>query len=127
MADIDKNIVSALIATNGLARSHAAYLARQMQIPAVINTGVYMDKSLSGKPVALNAFTGEIFIEPDELTIDFLKNRQVKYSKIKKMIGVVKNKMSLAAKNGKVQMIALDLDGTIINNGNIIIRFYPQK
>ncbi len=120
VADIDKNIVSALIATNGLARSHAAYLARQMQIPAVINTGVYMDKSLSGKPVALNAFTGEIFIEPDELTIDFLKNRQVKYSKIKKMIGVVKNKMSLAAKNGKVQMIALDLDGTIINNGNII-------
>ena len=36
-----------------------------MQIPAVNNAGVIFDKNLSGRYAAVNGFTGEIYIDPD--------------------------------------------------------------
>ncbi|MGN1481135.1 Cof-type HAD-IIB family hydrolase [Porcipelethomonas sp.] len=120
IADIDRNIVSAVISAKGLARSHAAYLARHMQIPAVINTGIHLNDSIEGKYAAVDGFTGEIFIEPDEKMINSLKKRQSKYSDIKRMVGIMKDKMNFAKETRKIQMIALDLDGTIISNGSIL-------
>lgn len=118
--NLDKKYVSAVISRNFLNKSHAAYLIRKIQIPAITNSNFPTDKRLSGKYAAINGFTGEIFIEPDKTVIDSLTNRQDKYANIKKMVNVIKSKKIKNHSPSRIKLIALDLDGTIISNGNIL-------
>lgn len=118
--NLDSEYVSAVISKKDLSKSHAAYLARKMQIPAIICEEINFDKDLSGKYAAINGFTGEIYINPDEDTVRYLKNRHKKYIRIKNMINVIKNNKSQVNNDNQIKLIALDLDGTIISNGNIL-------
>lgn len=116
---LEKN-VNAVVAGSNMPKSHAAYLVRKMQIPAVNNAGVIFDKNLSGRYAAVNGFTGEIYIDPDNETVDLLKNRQNKYVNVKKMVNIVQSKKTDNYTKNRIKLIALDLDGTIIRNGNTL-------
>lgn len=107
--------VKAMAIVNGMKKSHASILARKLQIPTLINTPEFKQRS-EGKYAAVNGFTGEILIEPDEEAIEALKSRQKKYVRIKKAINNLLIKKSVNKPPARVKLIALDLDGTIISN-----------
>ena len=107
--------VKAMAIINGMKKSHASILARKLEIPTLINTPEFRQRS-EGKFAAVNGFTGEIIIDPDDETIEELKIRQKRYIRIKKCINKVVNKKTISKSGHGIKLIALDLDGTIISN-----------
>lgn len=111
--------VKGMAIINGMKKSHASILARKLQIPTLINTPEFRQRS-EGKFAVVNGFTGEIIIEPDDETIEALKSRQKRYIRIKKSINTIVTKKSVKKSGFNVKLIALDLDGTIISNSTKI-------
>ena len=115
IVDLNLSSASAAIAASGLKKSHFAILARKFEIPTIINAGVF-DRSLDGKFAAVNGFTGEIIVEPDDKTIAVLKKRQSRYDTIKSIMHKIFKNSSETDKKPQIKLIAVDLDGTIISN-----------
>lgn len=110
---------NAVIAINGMRKSHSAYLARNLEIPTLFDVKE-LDSSMNGKYAVVNGFTGEIIIEPDLDTIVALKKLQSRYLRMKTVVkrNLVKRMRVKPIK--KVKLIALDLDGTIISGAENI-------
>ncbi|MGN0621933.1 MAG: phosphoenolpyruvate-utilizing N-terminal domain-containing protein [Porcipelethomonas sp.] len=62
---INRKSVMAFVTRKGSLTSHAAILARKMSIPAIIETGSELLSCYSGCRAVVNAYTGEIYIDPD--------------------------------------------------------------
>lgn len=67
---LDKNNVLAFIMTRGCANSHAAILAEMMNIPAVVGADIEISQSLDDSEAAVNGYTGNIYIDPEEEIIN---------------------------------------------------------
>ncbi len=67
---LDKSSIGGFATSYGSLNSHTSILARNMNIPAVIGLG---DKFIyavrNGDLIAINGYTGEVFIDPDEDTV----------------------------------------------------------
>lgn len=111
--------VNAAIAINGMRKSHAACLARNLEIPSIFNVKE-LDSSMHGKYAAVNGFKGEIIIEPDAETITSLKKLQLRYLRMKKAVKKNLNRRLLLKPAKKIKLIAVDLDGTIVSNAENI-------
>lgn len=66
----DKSKILGIVLSNGKANSHTAILARSMGFPAVINTGIDIDKLIPEACGIIDGDKGIFYIEPDE---DILK------------------------------------------------------
>lgn len=67
---MDRGKIVAFVTEKGSENSHTAILARSMHIPAV--SGVKMSGKIDGKRVAVDGFSGTVYIEPDERVIKSL-------------------------------------------------------
>lgn len=110
---------NAVIAVNGMKKSHSACLARNLEIPSLFNVKD-LAPDINGKFAAVNGFTGEIIIEPDEDTIASLKKLQSRYSRMKKLVKRNLNNRLHVKPPKSVKLIAVDLDGTIISHAENI-------
>lgn len=73
---MDKNKVLGFVTMGGSSTSHTAILARTMDIPAVIGVGDQLEDSFDGKFAVIDGFSGYVYIDPDNDTIDKLKYKQ---------------------------------------------------
>lgn len=73
---MDKKRVAAFVTEGGSATSHTAVLARSLSIPAVC--GISMNSSINGRRVAVDGYTGTVYIEPDDGFIEELKKKYEK-------------------------------------------------
>lgn len=64
-ASLDKNVVRGIITTAGGPTSHAAIMARTLEIPAVMGVGS-VDGVESGMKAIVKGTEGEVIVEPDE-------------------------------------------------------------
>lgn len=103
---MDKSSVIAFVTRKGSANSHTAILARTMAIPAIIGAGSPLEESLEGSFAIINAFTGEIFIDPDEATLSKQKIKQKKYLEHKELIKQQKGKENITADGKKIELYA---------------------
>ena len=115
IVDLNYAGASAIIAAEGMKKSHASFLVRRFELPAVINVGD-VDEEYNGHYAAVNGFTGELIIDPDDATLKKLKKQQLRYKDVKEFIHKIYEKKSLLKSRKAVKLIALDLDGTIISN-----------
>lgn len=67
---LERSSVCAFVTTNGSKNSHAAIMARAMNIPAI--SGIEILPEWNGKMVAVDGLNGKIFIEPNEQIIELL-------------------------------------------------------
>ncbi len=64
---LDRRLVRGFVTARGSASSHTAILARSLGIPALVGIGEEALASLEeGRDAALDGFTGELFVSPDE-------------------------------------------------------------
>lgn len=63
---LDKSKIAALVTVRGSVNSHTAILARMMNIPALVSTGVPIDEMNDGMLAVVDAFSGTFILEPDE-------------------------------------------------------------
>lgn len=73
---MDKTKILGFVTCGGSTNSHTAILARTLNIPAIVSVGDALAESMNGKFVILNGYTGEIFIDPNQDTINKMKQKQ---------------------------------------------------
>lgn len=101
---LDKDKVLAFVTAHGSSNSHTAILARNMNIPAVIGVGEeFLSQIEDGDIAAVDGFTGEIFINPDDETLESIKIKQAEDIEKKELLKALKGKENVT------------LDGTRIN------------
>ena len=101
---LDKDKVLAFVTAYGSSNSHTAILARNMNIPAIIGVGEgFISDIKNGVPAIVDGYTGEIYIDPDNETLENMKKKQNDDIEKKKLLLELKGKENIT------------LDGTSVN------------
>ena len=104
---LDKNRVLAFVTAFGSSNSHTAILARNMNIPAVIGAGEeFLNTVRDGMEAAVNGYTGEIFLEPDEATVEALAKKQAEDIEKKRLLQELKGKENITLDGKKINIYA---------------------
>ena len=89
---LDKSKVLAFVTAGGSASSHTAILARTMGIPAVIGVGGALTEELDGREAAVDGFTGEVYLDPDEDTRGHLQVKARKDAEYRQLLSQYRGK-----------------------------------
>lgn len=104
---LDKDRVLAFVTAFGSSNSHTAILARNMNIPAVIGVGEELLKTVkNGEFAAVDGYTGEIFIDPDENTKTRLENKRTEDEDKKRLLQELKGKENVTLDGKKIDIFA---------------------
>ena len=104
---LDKEKVLAFVTAHGSSNSHTAILARNMNIPAIIGVGdEFLAQIKDGQNAAVDGFTGEIYIEPDEDTLARMTKKQAEDIAQKKLLLELKGKENVTLDGTKVNIYA---------------------
>lgn len=104
---LDKEKVLAFVTAHGSSNSHTAILARNMNIPAIIGVGdEFLTQIKDGQNAAVDGFTGEIYIEPDEDTLARMTKKQADDIAQKKLLLELKGKENVTLDGTKVNIYA---------------------
>ena len=118
---LDKDKVLAFVTAYGSSNSHTAILARNMNIPAIIGMGEEFLKSVkSGDFAAVDGYTGEIFVNPDEETKSRLENKLYEDKEKKLLLHELKGKENITLDGRKINIFAnigsVDNIGAVLAN-----------
>lgn len=104
---LDKEKVLAFVTAHGSSNSHTAILARNMNIPAIIGVGdEFLAQIKDGQNAAVDGFTGEIYVEPDEDTLAEMTKKQAEDIAQKKLLLELKGKENVTLDGTKVNIYA---------------------
>lgn len=116
---LDKDRVLAFVTAFGSSNSHTAILARNMNIPAVVGVGEELLKSISdGDFAAVDGYTGEIFINPDEETKTCLEGKRAEDEEKKRLLQELKGKENITLDGTKINVYANI--GSVDNIGSVL-------
>ncbi len=73
---MNKNKILAFVTVRGSSNSHTAILARSMNLPALVNTGMEAGEELNGKIGVVDGFHGEFLVEPEQELLDEMIHRK---------------------------------------------------
>lgn len=73
---LDKSRVLGFVTRYGSVNSHTAILARSLGIPAVCGAGDALKEEYEGKQAHLDGQSGQVFFEPDEATLNALREKR---------------------------------------------------
>ena len=118
---LDKDKVLAFVTAHGSSNSHTAILARNMNIPAVIGAGEDFLKAISdGIFAAVDGYTGEIFIDPDDETRERLEKKQREDEEKKRLLQELKGKENVTLDGTSIKIFAniggVDNIGAVLAN-----------
>ena len=90
----------------GSSNSHTAILARTMNIPAIIGLGEALTQEYDGKMAIVDGFTGIMYIDPDEKTMEEMKAKQQKDLEQKALLEQLKGKENITKEGQKINVYA---------------------
>ncbi len=102
---LDKENILGFVTFGGSTNSHTAILARSMNIPALIGTGV-IDSSHHGKTAILDGFEGSLFINPDEERVAHFKQRKKHEEERTRLLSELKGKPNETKSGRKINVFA---------------------
>lgn len=103
---LEKDKLLGFITRQGSANSHTAILARTMDIPAIIQANIELRPEYDGKLVAIDGFTGDVYLNPDEETLSMMKAKQQKCLEEKELLQTLKGKENVTKSGQVVQVYA---------------------
>lgn len=104
---LDKEKILAFVTASGSSNSHTAILARTMNIPAVIGVGEeFLSKIKDGDMIAVDGFTGEVFIDPDKETLEHIDRKQKESLEKKELLKNLKGKENITLDGKKINIYA---------------------
>ena len=118
---LDKDKVLAFVTAYGSSNSHTAILAGNMNIPAVIGVGEeFLGKITDGQNAIVDGFTGEIYLEPDEETLQKFIHKQKEDEEHKKLLLNLKGRENVTVDGTKINIYAnigsVDHIGAVLAN-----------
>lgn len=119
-SQLNKDVTLGFVTNIGGRTSHAAIMARSMEIPAVVGTGTILEEVNDGDILILNAISGEITINPTEEEIEVARGKMKKYEEELELMQEYKNKETISKDGTQVELVANigtpnDLEGVIAN------------
>lgn len=87
---LDKSKILGFATVNGSSNSHTAILARTMAIPAICGLGEALKEEYDGRMAYIDGETGQIVLEPDEITLAALNNKYEKQEELKELLQTMK-------------------------------------
>ena len=116
---LDKENVIAFVTAFGSSKSHTAKLARNMNIPAIIGVGEELLNSVrNGDFAAVDGYTGEIFIDPDEETKSHLESKRAEDEEKKRLLQELRGKENITLDGTRVNIYANN--GSVANIGAVL-------
>ena len=120
-SQLNKEFTIGFVTNTGGRTSHAAIMARTMEIPAVVGTQTILSDASDGDIIILNGLTGEVIINPTTEEISNAEAEADKYESLIKMQLEYKDKPSISKDGHLVELVAnigtpKDVEGAL-NNG----------
>jgi len=103
---LDKEKVLGFATMYGSSNSHTAILARTMNIPAIIGLGEELKEEYDGAYAIIDGFDGKIYIDPDEETLNVMREKQVKDREKKLLLQELKGKENVTLSGQKINIYA---------------------
>lgn len=104
---LDKEHVVAFVTAYGSLNSHMAILARSMNIPAIIGVGQdFLHEISNGDRLAVDGYTGRIWIAPDEETIERIENKKREDEQKKALLDELKGKENITLDGRTIDIFA---------------------
>lgn len=100
---LDKNKIIAFVTEKGSVNSHTAILARTMNIPAIIGVDL---RNFDGELAAIDGKTGDVYIQPDESTLDEINKKYLAEQQQKQLLAELKGKPNETIDGVKVKVYA---------------------
>lgn len=110
---LDKEKVLAFVTRYGSSNSHTAILARMMNIPAVIGV-TNLSEDFDGMMAVVDGALGEVYLEPDEETMNTLLEKKKEEDRHKELLQKLKGMDNVTLDGTKIQIYAnISGDGDI--------------
>lgn len=104
---LDKDKVLAFVTAHGSSNSHTAILARNMNIPAIIGAGDgFLNEIKDGDEAVVDGYTGEVFTNPDEETLEKFRKKQADDEQKKRLLQELKGKENVTLDGRKINVYA---------------------
>lgn len=87
---LDKSKILAFVTEGGSGNSHTAILARTMGIPAICGVGDALKPEYEGRKCYVDGETGQVILDPDEMTLNYLKEKHDAQQKRKALMQSLK-------------------------------------
>ena len=117
---LDKDKIVGFATSYGSSSSHTSILARNMNIPAVIGLGRDFISSVSdGDTLAINGYTGEVYINPDKSIIDHFNEEIAKEKEKITLLEALRGKDNVTVDGKKIKLYANI--GSIDNIGAVLL------
>lgn len=128
---IDKDKVLSFVTINGSSNSHTAILARTLSIPSIVSCNINLDSKFDGKTAIVDGFTGEIYIDPDSVTVEKMKTKMKETDLQREQLNTLKGKENITVDGKKVKLYAnigniRDIASVLTNDGNGIGLFRSE-
>ncbi|MFV0287894.1 MAG: phosphoenolpyruvate--protein phosphotransferase [Mycoplasmatales bacterium] len=119
-SQLNKDLTLGFATNIGGRTSHAAIMARSMEIPAIVGTGEILENVNDGDLVILDAIDGVIIVNPTEEELTKAKAKITKYNDELEIMKKFKDKESLSKDGHQVELVANigtpnDLEAVITN------------
>lgn len=103
---LDKEMVLSFLTKYGSLNSHTAILARTMNIPAVIGLQDGLTEDLDGKTAVVDGFTGTVYLDPDEKTLEEMEEKKRREEEKKELLFSLKGKENITKDGKAIQIYA---------------------
>ncbi len=102
--------------------SHSAIMANSLEIPAVVGTQGIMAAVNTGDVIGLDALDGDVYINPDDATVERLGEKAEAYKEEKAALSVLVNAKSITTDGHEVELAGniggfKDVEGVLKNGG----------
>ena len=128
---MDKTKITAFVTARGSGASHTAILARSLAIPAVIGLHREIDSELDGKDVAVDGYTGVVYVEPTSEVLEELYHKKQRKDAQAQLLAELKNKPTETRDGKKINLYANigtsgDLGSAVVNDAEGIGLFRSE-
>ncbi|TDY25130.1 phosphocarrier protein HPr /phosphoenolpyruvate--protein phosphotransferase /PTS system IIA component (Glc family) [Paraburkholderia sp. BL6665CI2N2] len=121
LSTLDRSRVTALVMARGGATSHAAILARQAGIPALVAVGDALHAIPEGTQVVVNATTGRLEFAPTELDVERARLERTRLADVREANRRTSQQAAVTADGRAIEVAAniatLDDAKTAVENG----------
>ena len=128
---LDKSKILGFVTQGGSGNSHTAILARTMGIPAICGLGDALKSEYTGRMGYIDGETGQVTLDPDELTLIAFQTKQKKQEEMKELLQSMKGQEDVTL-DGREMMVYCnigspeDVSAVLANDGQGIGLFRSE-
>ena len=129
LMEMDKDKLMAIVTHHGSDMSHAAIMAKTMNIPALLE--IDTDSEWDGRQAIVDGYTGTLYIDPDEETMEKMKEKKARADEQRALLQEMKGKETVTLSGKHIHLYSniggiQDVDAVLENDAEGIGLFRSE-